>query len=177
MILYRLPFETNITHATDQYEQAAELLKHPHLQPYVLQVNLKSSPSRNMLPVHQTMGNHIRKIRFQDGEDESPYKCERRKSLGSERILKLNKRVEQNSLTSTQTIRESPNYLNTRIKNLSVGSSQVGEIGINKAISEKHSSTLKTPRHTSIKTLMAPRMPVETLKVFHTGQKHESIRL
>ncbi|KAK3146679.1 hypothetical protein QOZ80_3BG0270120 [Eleusine coracana subsp. coracana] len=38
----------------DHRPSAAELLKHPYLQPYVLQVHLKSSPSRNMIPVHQS---------------------------------------------------------------------------------------------------------------------------
>lgn len=117
------------------------------------------------------MSNHIKKIRFEDDEDESMYEGERRKSLGNEKTLQLNKRVEQKSLTSTQTIRELPNpsYLNQRIRNLSVGSSQVGEIGIDKTIHEKHSSSLKTPRHT-------PKVRVETLKVIHIvnpcGSKH-----
>ncbi|WOK91768.1 serine/threonine-protein kinase Nek2-like [Canna indica] len=72
---------------------AAELLKHPHLHPYVLQVNLKCNPSRNMLfPMHQAMSNHIRRIRFEDDEDHSM--CmdkDRRKSVGSQTILSFSK--------------------------------------------------------------------------------------
>ncbi|CAL9153175.1 serine/threonine-protein kinase Nek2-like [Musa acuminata AAA Group] len=152
---------------------AAELLKHPHLQPYVLQVNLKSSPMRNMLPIHHITTNHIRKIRFQDDADDSVHK-EKRKSFGNERILKLNKTVEQYSLSSTQTVKDFPNYLNQRVRNLSTGSSQVGEIGIDKAIDGKYSNILKTPRHTPTKNFTTPRTRVESSKASHTGPKRES---
>ncbi|WOL05047.1 serine/threonine-protein kinase Nek2 [Canna indica] len=151
---------------------AAELLKHPHLQPYVLQVNLKSSPTRHMLPTHQATSNHNRKIRFQDDDDDFLYKDEKRKSIGNEKILKLNKTAEQNSLTSTQTIRDFSNYLNPRKKNLSVGSSQVGRTGFDKAVREKHLIDLKTPRN-SLKAYTTPRMRVGTSKALHTGPKRE----
>ncbi|CAL9107061.1 unnamed protein product [Musa textilis] len=151
---------------------AAELLKHPHLQPYVLQVNLKSSPMQNMLPIHHITTNHIRKIRFQDDADDSVHK-EKRKSLGNERILKLNKTVEQYSLSSTQTVKDFPNYLNQRVRNLSTGSSQVGEIGIDKAIDGKYSNILKTPRHMPTKNFTTPRTRVESSKASHTGPKRE----
>ncbi|CAD5184877.1 unnamed protein product [Musa acuminata subsp. malaccensis] len=154
---------------------AAELLKHPHLQPYVLQVNLKSSPTRNMLPIHQVTSNHIRKIRFQDDEDNFMYRNrEKRNSLGNERILNLNKTVEQDSLSSTQTIKDFPIYLNQRIKHLSLGSSQVGESVIDKGIHEKRSSTLKTPRYAP-KTFTTPMMQVESSKALHPGPKSEPL--
>ncbi|KAJ8478443.1 hypothetical protein OPV22_022170 [Ensete ventricosum] len=154
---------------------AAELLKHPHLQPYVLQVNLKSSPTRNMLPLHQVTSNHIRKIRFQDDEDNSIFRNrEKRNSLGNERILKLNKTVEQDSLSSTQTVKDFPIYLNQRIKHLSIGSSQVEESIIDKGIHEKCSSTLKTPRYAT-KTFTTPRMQVESSKALHPGPKSEPL--
>ncbi|THU53969.1 hypothetical protein C4D60_Mb10t20030 [Musa balbisiana] len=154
---------------------AAELLKHPHLQPYVLQVNLKSSPTRNMLPIHQVASNHIRKIRFQDDEDNFMYRNrEKRNSLGNERILNLNKTVEQDSLSSTQTIKDFPIYLNQRIKHLSLGSSQVGESVIDKGIHEKRSSTLKTPRYAP-KTFTTLRMQVESSKALHPGPKSEPL--
>ncbi|WOL15274.1 serine/threonine-protein kinase Nek2 [Canna indica] len=157
---------------------AAELLKHPHLQPYVLQVNLKSSPTRNMLPIHQATSNHIRKIRFQDDGYDSMYKDkEKRKSLGNERILKLNKPVGQDTISSTQTIKDFPNYLNQRIRDLSIGSSQVGEMGSDKTISETYSSSLKTPKETPAKTFMTPRTRVESSKSLHTGPRRESLPL
>ncbi|RZR81861.1 hypothetical protein BHM03_00008167 [Ensete ventricosum] len=154
--------------------KAAELLKHTHLQPYVLEVNLKSSLTRNMLPIHLSMSN-IRRIRFQDDEDDSMYDDkEKRKSLGNERILKLSKPLEQGSIYSTQTIKDFPNYLDRQIKDISIGSSQVGEIS-DKRISEKHSGSLKTPMHKPAKIFMTPRMRVEPSESLHAGPKHQSL--
>ncbi|XP_065023955.1 serine/threonine-protein kinase Nek2-like isoform X1 [Musa acuminata AAA Group] len=153
---------------------AAELLKHTHLQPYVFEVNLKSSPTRNMLPIHLSTSN-IRRIRFQDDEDDSMYDDkEKRKSLGNERILKLSKHLEQGSIYSTQTIKDFPNYLDQGIKDLSIGISQFGEIS-DKRISEKHSGTLKTPMYKPAKTFMTPRMLVEPSESLHTGPRRQSL--
>ncbi|XP_074576504.1 serine/threonine-protein kinase Nek2-like [Curcuma longa] len=155
---------------------AAELLKHPHLQPYVLQVNLKCSPSRNMLHINQAPYNPARKIRFQDDEDDPVCKDkEKGKSLGNERILKLNKPAKQDTINSTQTIKDFPNYRSQKIKDLSVGSSQVVEMGSDKTISEQ-SSTLKTPKET-LKTFMIPRTRVEPSKSLHTKPRRESLGL
>ncbi|KAG6535129.1 hypothetical protein ZIOFF_000086 [Zingiber officinale] len=144
---------------------AAELLKHPHLQPYVLQVNLKCSPSRNMLHINRAPYNPARKIRFQDDEDDSVCKDkEKRKSLGNERILKLNKPAKQDTINLTQTIKDFPNFRSQKIKDLSVGSSQVVEMGSDKTISEQ-SSTLK----------MVPRTQVEPSKSLHTKPRRESL--
>ncbi|XP_074578045.1 serine/threonine-protein kinase Nek2-like [Curcuma longa] len=152
---------------------AAELLKHPHLQPYVLQVNLKCNLSRNMLPINQAPYNPVRKIKFQDDEDDLMCKDkEKRKSLGNERILKL-MAVEQDTISSTRTIKDFPNCQNQKIKNLSIGSSQVGEMGSDKTTSE-HSGTLKSPNET-FKTFMSPRTRMEPSKSLHAKSRRESL--
>ncbi|XP_039826374.1 serine/threonine-protein kinase Nek1-like isoform X3 [Panicum virgatum] len=64
---------------------AAELLKHPHLQPYLLQVHLKSSPSRSIIPVHESPTE--KRMTF---ATEPVYRSKgRRNSLGNESIVPL----------------------------------------------------------------------------------------
>nr|XP_010923539.1 serine/threonine-protein kinase Nek2 isoform X2 [Elaeis guineensis]XP_019706580.1 serine/threonine-protein kinase Nek2 isoform X2 [Elaeis guineensis] len=157
---------------------AAELLRHPQLQAYVLQVHLKTSATRNMLPIEQPASKHIKKIRFPDDEGASACKeKERRQSFGNERIFKQNKpAAEQNSKSSTQSINDYPNYLNQRIKELSVGSNQVGEIGVDKAVNTKQSTTMKTLRYTPAKTFTTPRKGIEPPKAFHTGPNRDVLK-
>lgn len=152
------------------YQQAAELLKHPHLQPYVLQVNLKCSSSRTMLPLHHANFDHNRKIRFKDDKTNPIYKDGKRISLGDEMIYKFS-----DTLTSTRTIRDFPKYQNRSIKNLSVGSSQIGEIVIEKAMNGKHTRMVKTIKHSPVRISRTPRAQVETSKTFRTRPKHELV--
>ncbi|CAL9088455.1 unnamed protein product [Musa textilis] len=146
---------------------AAELLKHPHLQPYVLEVNLMS-PTWNMLPIMQDKNNHLKKITFPDASNDSMCNdIEKRKSFCSEKILKLNKPVaEHDSFDSTLTIKVYPNYPSQKIKG------HVGDIDVYKANSEKHLPTVKTPRYTP-KSFTTPRKVVEPSKSSHTGGDHE----
>ncbi|MQL85903.1 hypothetical protein Taro_018422 [Colocasia esculenta] len=44
---------------------AADLLKHPHLQPYILRINLKSNQNRNSLTSQMPTSNYIKKTRFE----------------------------------------------------------------------------------------------------------------
>ncbi|XP_038982032.1 serine/threonine-protein kinase Nek2-like isoform X1 [Phoenix dactylifera] len=157
---------------------AAELLRHPHLQPYVLQVHLKTSPTSNMLLIEHPARNHLKKIRFPDEEDGSVCKDkEKRQSFGNERILKLNKpAAERNSISSTQSINDYPNYLNQRIKEFSDGSNQVGEIGVDKAINTKLPNTTKTPRYTPAKTFTTPRKRMEPSKALHAGPNRDVLK-
>lgn len=157
------------------YQQAAELLKHPHLQPYVLQVNLKCGSSRTMLPLHHANFDHNLKIRFKDDKTNPIYKDGKRISLGDEMIYKLSDTAEQKSLTSTRTIRDFPKYQNRRIKNLSVGSSQIGEIGIEKTMNGKHTRMVKTIKHSPARISRTPKVQVETSKTFRTRPKHEPV--
>ncbi|KAJ6846862.1 serine/threonine-protein kinase Nek2-like [Iris pallida] len=148
---------------------AAELLRHPHLQPYVLQVNLKSSPTQNSLPVPHPVSNHIKKLRFPDDGRYSARKDEKRHSLGSEKILKQNRpAIERDSIGSTRSIKDYPGYRNQRTKDLSVGSSQVGESSVTKVINSEP-NLVKTPSYTPQKTFSTPKQQLEPSKGIHTG--------
>ena len=155
--------------------QAAELLRHPHLQPYVLQVNLKSSPIYNSLPVPHPVSSHIKKIRFPNVEDSVCKSKDKRHSLGNERILRQDRPATQrDSISSTRSIKYYPDYLNQGMRDLSVGSRQVGESGVGKATNVKPSVT-KTPRYTPSKAFTTPRKQEESAKVIHTGPNRKSV--
>ncbi|KAJ6811313.1 serine/threonine-protein kinase Nek2-like [Iris pallida] len=149
---------------------AAELLKHPHLQPYVLQVNLKSSPAHNSLPVPHPVRNHIKKIRFPDDDDHSVCKeKDKRHSLGNERILNQSRPAtsRRDSISSTRSIKYYPDYRSQRTRDLSVGS-QVGESGVTKATNSK-ANVANTTAYTPCKTFTTPRVQLEPSKGMHTG--------
>lgn len=108
----------------------------------MLQVNLKSSAPYK--PIKPPVGSHIKRISFPDDARDSVCK-EKEKRESNERIFKLNgPSAKQNSISSTQSIKVYPSYLNQRIGDVSFGSSQVGESG--KEVSEKNSNTTKTPK-------------------------------
>ncbi|KAG0467771.1 hypothetical protein HPP92_017099 [Vanilla planifolia] len=98
---------------------ATELLKHPHLQPYVLQVHLKTSPNRNSLPIEHTASNHVKKIRFPDHEDSSVCKdMDKRQSFSNnERVVKHNQPATvRDSISSTKSIKGYPDILKQKLR-------------------------------------------------------------
>ncbi|BAT17976.1 Os12g0604700, partial [Oryza sativa Japonica Group] len=134
---------------------AAQLLKHPQLQPYVLQVQLKSSPTRNILPIHQSLTDKVKKMTFpSDVVDSARRRMARRNSLGNERTVTFSKpSPERNSVSSTRSIKE---YTTTQsVKGLSVDSSEAGDEVTSKAIITKTSSILRTPKSLPAKTYTA----------------------
>ncbi|KAJ4719635.1 Kinase family protein [Melia azedarach] len=130
---------------------AAELLRHPHLQPYVLKVQLKiNSPRRNSISVHWPESNYIRKTRFSEPNDVPSYR-EKRHSFSNDRNLNPSiSEAEQDSVCSTKGINDTPAYLSRRLSALSVESSGEGTV-ICKPITSKFSHVAKTPRLTSVK--------------------------
>ncbi|KAK8958053.1 Serine/threonine-protein kinase Nek2 [Platanthera zijinensis] len=153
---------------------AAELLKHPHLQPYVLQVHLKTSPNRHSLPIQHPTSNHIKKIQFPDDEDDSvrKEKAEKRLSFGNERIVKLNRpAADRDFINPTKGIKDYPDFLKQKIKDFSVGSNYTGESRRGKVNSDKP-SLMKTPKYTPGKAFVTPRKQ-EPTKTIHSVSNHE----
>ncbi|XP_020092375.1 serine/threonine-protein kinase Nek2-like isoform X2 [Ananas comosus] len=138
---------------------AAELLKYPHLQPYVLQVHLKSSPIRNMIPIESPARNTVKKIRFPDDEDDYAGK-DKRDSFGSEKIVKLTRPSSERDLRrSTLTLRDRSCSTNQIIREMSIES---------KAINEKPATFAKTPQNTPTKAFTTPRRRLEPSRTVHT---------
>ncbi|XP_043692443.1 serine/threonine-protein kinase Nek2-like [Telopea speciosissima] len=156
---------------------AAELLRHPQLQPYVLKIHLKSnSPRCNTLPVHWTESNNVKKTRFSEPVDDHLVKDrDKRDSFNNERIL--NPKVhgaERDSLCSTEGIQEFPNYLNQKLAELSVGSTHK-EIAVYKTKTSKTSNVVKTPRLTPAKASATPKRQTETPKTTQIRPSRESL--
>ncbi|PAN21811.1 hypothetical protein PAHAL_3G490200 [Panicum hallii] len=153
---------------------AAELLKHPHLQPYVLQVQLKSSPSRNMSPIYQSLTDKVKKKTFpSDITDSVRRRVARRNSLGNERTVTFCKpSPERNSVSSTRSIKE---YTTTQsVKEFSIDSSQVDDEVTSKAIITKTSGILRTPKSTPAKTLTT-RNRLDPPKTSYTRTNHSEL--
>ena len=147
--------------------QAAELLKHPQLQPYVFQVQLKSSPTRNILPIHDCLTDKVKKMTYPDDvADSARRRMARRNSLGSQRTVTFSKpSPERNSVSSIRSIKE---YTTTQsVKEFSIDSSQAEDEVTSKAMITKTSSILRTPKSTPAKTFTS-RNRFETPKTSYT---------
>ncbi|KAF8394372.1 hypothetical protein HHK36_020580 [Tetracentron sinense] len=156
---------------------AAELLRHPHLQPYVLKIHLKSnSPRRSTLPVHCPQPNYTKKTRFPEPEVFPLYADrEKRRSFSNDRTLNPSiSGAEQDSLCSTKRIQEFSSYINQKFAELSVSSTHE-EIGVNRPIVVKTSSISKTPRLTPAKASATPRRRTDPLKIAHIGSNRDSL--
>ncbi|KAK4482293.1 hypothetical protein RD792_009445 [Penstemon davidsonii] len=123
---------------------AADLLRHPHLRPYVLTAHLKSNNSRRTtFPIQSS---DVRKTRFLEPQ---ALETEKRLSFGNNRAL--NPSISGNGLDSpcsSRRARDSLSHLNGKFLELSIGSN--GEDAGVKT-SSKLSSSVKPPRMISTK--------------------------
>ncbi|OVA05400.1 Protein kinase domain [Macleaya cordata] len=149
---------------------AADLLAHPHLQPYVLKIHLKyDSPRISALPTHWPESSYTRKTRFQEPEDPRRTDREKRRSSSSNRILNPSTYgADHDSQCSTQRLQEFSGYVNQRLAELSVNSSHE-VIGVHKLRTAKTSTIVKTPRLTPAKASATPRRRTEPSKNVHNG--------
>ncbi|KAB2005689.1 hypothetical protein ERO13_D11G263900v2 [Gossypium hirsutum] len=145
---------------------AEELLRHPHLQSYVVKVHLKiNNPRRNTLPVLWPETN-IKKTRFSDPVDArfSVYR-EKRRSFSNDRTLNPSiSGAEQDSVCSTKGIhQDTPDFSNRKSENFSIDSSEEGTV-ICKPVALKVSSATKTTRRSLTKASATPKRKTEPLK-------------
>ncbi|KAL5796651.1 hypothetical protein ACOSQ2_001471 [Xanthoceras sorbifolium] len=155
---------------------AAELLNHPHLQPYVLKIHLKwNSPRRNTFPLQWSDSNFIKKTRFVEPESVSILtEREKRWSFSNDRALNPSaSETEQDSPSSSQRTREFRSH-NKKSRELSVGIVHE-EIGSEKSMAPKFSSAGKTPRLTPAKVSITPRIHTTPSKISHIGSKRDSL--
>lgn len=154
---------------------AAELLNHPHLQPYILKIHLKlNSPRRNTFPLQWTDLNRVKKTRFMEPEV-VPFFIDRDRRLSFSNDRALNPsiyEVEQESVSSSRRTLESPIFLNRRFSELSVGVVNE-EIVVGKPVATKSTGTARTPRLTPAKDSATPRRQKTSSNI---GPKHDLIR-
>ncbi|OIW13536.1 hypothetical protein TanjilG_29277 [Lupinus angustifolius] len=131
---------------------AAELLGHPHLQPYVHNIHLKiNSPRRSTLPGHWEQPNYMKKTRFLKPDDSVSIYRDKWHSLSNDQTSNPSvSGADQDSLCSTQEIDCTTDYLNQRLAELCVGDSHEVKSNIKPAVS-RTSSVAKTPKLTSSK--------------------------
>lgn len=156
---------------------AAELLCHPHLQPYVLRIHLKlNSPRRNTFPLEWSDSNFIKNTRFMEPEAISIHSNrEKRQSFSNDRALNPSvSETEQDSLSSTLRGRAFGNYMNQKFKELSIGVVHK-ELGVDKSTTPNVCNAGKTPRLTPAKVSATPRRQATPSKNTHIGSKRDSL--
>ncbi|XP_065852759.1 serine/threonine-protein kinase Nek2 [Euphorbia lathyris] len=138
---------------------AAELLRLPHLQPYVLKVHQKvNSPSRNTFPFQWPESNYMKKTRFADPAELplSSYR-DRRHSFSTDRALNPNvSATDQESFCDTK-------GMHRRLSELSVRSSSEGTV-ICKPITSKTPLVAKNSKLASRKPSTTPRKQTQPVK-------------
>lgn len=154
---------------------AAELLRHAHLQPYVLKVNLKlNSPKRSSLTTHWPESDYMKKTRFSEPVYLRPKSRDRRLSYGNDRTLNPSISLgDQDSPYSTKRVLDSPHYLHRRMERLSINST-CEESPVSKTITSKPSNSAKNLRFTTPKTSSAPKKRTELSKGREMVQESDS---
>lgn len=151
---------------------AADLLRHSHLQHYVLEIHLKANdPRRQTFPFQGSKYNRMKKTRFREVEAATAFADkERRRSLGNNRAL--NPSVSGNELASPSFAQRVKGYRSGKNKfcDLSVGST-VDDGAIEKSTNPNLYSA--TPKFTSKKTSSTPRIHMIPTKVSNPGSTRE----
>lgn len=156
---------------------AADLLRHPHLQPYVLKVHLKSnSPGRHTFPVEWPSSNLSKKTRYLEPEAVPPFSDEeRRRSFGNNRALNPSiSGTEMDSRCSSEKVKYFTSCVEKKFSHLSIGSTS-DDLGVKKAlpVASKVSTAVKTPKLTSTKASSTPRIHTVPSKISNPGSTRE----
>uniref|UniRef100_A0A0D3GMW0 non-specific serine/threonine protein kinase n=1 Tax=Oryza barthii TaxID=65489 RepID=A0A0D3GMW0_9ORYZ len=142
----------------DHRPSAAELLKHPHLQPFVLELQLKSSPARNLFP-------DTNKASCSDDENNWKAKYSKSHSFKVDRIVKVDKVAANNGHpSSTGTAKDYQELLKQPMDEL-LG--QLTEKVVDEVIHGNHSRVTKSPAPTPRRASSTPRIRLEPSKTFH----------
>ncbi|CAN1285455.1 Serine/threonine-protein kinase Nek1 [Linum perenne] len=139
---------------------AAELLRHPHLRPYVHKIHVKiNSPRGDTLP-YQWPDNNYMKTRFLDTV-----------MAPSTRMLNPSiSATEQDSICSTKAMHDTPSYTNRRMSDISLGSSRATVIC--KSVASKPSNITTTRKAAASRASPAPkRQPDPTKRSVITSRR------
>ncbi|KAL1367398.1 hypothetical protein HN51_021466 [Arachis hypogaea] len=154
---------------------AADLLNHPHLQPYIHKIHLKlNTPRRSTFPFQWHDSSYLRRNRFFEPESVSTI-SDRYKRLSFSNDRALNPSIsgtEVGSLCSAQRAQGSFTYSKERLYDLSVGCVRE-ELNANKSKAAKFSAFDRTPRSQAGK-ISTPRRPIIP-SIAHTSSKRDSL--
>jgi NIMA (never in mitosis gene a)-related kinase 1/4/5 len=151
-------------------KQAAELLKHPHLQPYVLQLHLKSHLSRSIVLVHQSPSEK----RMTFAAEPVCRSKGRRNSLGSERMIAAFSKPspDRSSVSSIRSVKD--DYTATQsVRELSVDESMV-EVA-SKPVASRTSDVMRTPKVTPWKMMATLRNRLEAPQASYDRTSHTEV--
>ncbi|PWZ14186.1 hypothetical protein Zm00014a_026679 [Zea mays] len=142
----------------DHRPRAAELLKHPHLQPYVFELQLKSTP-RNLFSAKLPTRYVTNKAAVSDAEDNCPPKYSKSHSF----------KLVRHGRPGSTTGKECPE-LSEQMEGLSV---QVTKNVNAELIHEKYSKVTTSPAPTPRRASSTPRRRLEASKTFHARTAHK----
>ncbi|CAI9107773.1 OLC1v1007212C1 [Oldenlandia corymbosa var. corymbosa] len=154
---------------------AADLLRHPHLQPYVLQIHLKSDrPIQHTFPVQWHNNNPVKKIRFIEPEIVTAVSAKgRRQSVGNNRALNPSiSGTELDSPYSSPRVKHLTNFVGKKFSDLSVNSTS-DDFGVTKLTPSKVASSAKTRNLSAAKVSLTPRIQIVPSKISNPGSTRE----
>lgn len=160
---------------------ASELLRHQHLQPYVLKIHLKiNTPRRNSLPNYWPETDYVKKTRFAVSEVPRAMNRDKRLSYSNDRTLNPSISLhEDESPVYRRRIQNTPRYGRQGVSVLSSGNEH-GETVISKAFTTKASVVTRSPGYPQKKASGPPKraeMPkkLEPLPVSRTTTKQSAV--
>ncbi|KHN03818.1 Serine/threonine-protein kinase Nek2 [Glycine soja] len=154
---------------------AAELLNHPHLQPYILKIHLKlNNPRRSTYPFQWSDSNYVRRTQFlEPGSVSTLSDRDKRLSFSNDRALNPSiSGTELGSVCSTQRALGFSTCSKEKHYELSVGLVRE-ECNFNKSRDTKSSTVDRLPRLRSAKEYATPRRQTIPSKISYTGSKRE----
>uniref|UniRef100_M8BUX1 Serine/threonine-protein kinase Nek3 n=1 Tax=Aegilops tauschii TaxID=37682 RepID=M8BUX1_AEGTA len=160
---------TALKHAFKAF--AVDLLNHPHLQPYVLEIQSKSSPARNMFPAILPNRHEKNKTTCSDDEDNCKPQYIKSQSFKVQRIVELdNATANHGPPQSTRTAKDCSEPLHQQMGQLPV---QVTKEVVKEAMHDKHSKEKGSPARTPRRASSTPRRRLEPAKTFHARTAHK----
>ncbi|KAF8686799.1 hypothetical protein HU200_043409 [Digitaria exilis] len=159
----------------DHRPSAAELLKHPHLQNYVFQLQLKLTLPRNLFSAKLPTKHDTNKVLLSDAEGNCKLKYNKSHSFKLERAVKLDQDIDTHGTPSSARTRKNyPELPNEQMEGLST---QVTKNVVDEVIREKYSKASRPPAPTPRRSSSTPRRRLQPSKTFHatTTSHKESI--
>ncbi|XP_037445032.1 serine/threonine-protein kinase Nek3-like isoform X2 [Triticum dicoccoides] len=155
----------------DHRPSAADLLNHPHLQPYVLEIQSKSSPAHNMFTAILPNRHEKNKTACSDDEETCKPQYVKSHSFKAQRIVELDNATANNGPPqSTRTAKDCSEPLHQQMGQLP---DQVTNEVVKEAMDDKHSKEKGSPARTPRRASSTPRRRLEPAKTFHARTAHK----